>query len=68
MADHRWLEQRARCWYCVKDVPRPLRAVLGKRRFVASLQTRDIHVAIARRHTALANFEAEIAKIGRAHV
>lgn len=63
MSDHRWLEQRARGWYCVKDVPRPLRAALGKKRFVASLQTCDIHVAIARRHTALASFEAEIAKV-----
>jgi len=55
------LERRARGWYCVKDVPRPLRATLGKKRWVVSLHTRDLHVALARRHAALASFEAEIA-------
>ncbi len=62
MSDTRWLERRSQGWYCVKDVPRPLRAVLGKKRFVASLHTRDIRAAMARRHVALAGFEAEIAK------
>ena len=61
MADHRWLEQRSRGWYCVKEVPRPLRAVLGKKRFVVSLQTRDLHQAIRRRHAALADFERQLA-------
>ncbi len=53
----RWLTQRDRCWYAVRDVPRPLRAVLGKKRLLKSLDTRDIHVALARRHAALAEFQ-----------
>lgn len=57
MADRRWLEQRSRGWYAVKDVPRPLRNVVGKKRLVASLHTRDLHVAQARRHAALVQFE-----------
>lgn len=60
MADTRWLEQRWRGWYAVKDVPRSLRAVIGKKRLLKSLDTRDLHVAIARRHAALAEFQREI--------
>jgi integrase len=60
MSDMRWLQQRARGWYAVKEVPRPLVKVLGKRRFVKSLGTRDRHVALARRHAALAEFQREI--------
>jgi integrase len=57
MADTRWLEQRSQCWYVVRDVPRPLRAILGKKRLIKSLETRDRTVAMARRHVALVEFE-----------
>jgi integrase len=54
----RWLEQRGRTWYAVQAVPRPLRPKLGgKRKLLKSLETRDLHVAIARRHGALAEFQ-----------
>jgi integrase len=53
----RWLIQRGRTWYAVMEVPRPLRAKLGKRRLLKSLQTRDYHVAKSRRHAALAEFQ-----------
>jgi hypothetical protein len=59
MADTRWLERRGRTFYAVKDVPRPLQAVPGKRRFIVSLKTRDLHVAVARRYAALTSFEVE---------
>ena len=53
----RWLEVRGRTFYAVQAVPRPLWARAGKRRLVKSLGTRDHHVAIARRHAALAEFQ-----------
>ncbi len=52
------MELRGRTWHAVQDVPRPLRAALGRKRIVKSLETRDVHVAIARRHAALAGFQA----------
>jgi integrase len=55
--DMRWLEVRGRTFYAVQAVPRPLWARAGKRRLVKSLGTRDHHVAIARRHAALAEFQ-----------
>ena len=58
--DRRWLIQRGRTWYAILEVPRPMRARLGKRRFVKSLATQDIHVAVARRHGALAEFHRAI--------
>jgi site-specific recombinase XerD len=53
----RWMEVRGRTFYAVQAVPRPLWARVGKRRLVKSLGTRDHHVAIARRHAALAEFQ-----------
>ena len=61
MADTRWLERRYQGWYAVKDVPRRLRSVVGRKRFIKSLGTRDLHVAVARRHAALAEFGRIIA-------
>src|SRR3954463_2110153 len=55
--DMRWLELRGRTFYAVQAVPRPLWARAGKRRLVKSLGTRDHHVALARRHAALAEFQ-----------
>ena len=55
--DMRWLEVRGRTFYAVQAVPRPLWARVGKRRLLKSLGTRDHHVAIARRHAALAEFQ-----------
>ncbi len=62
MVDTRWLERRGLTWFAVKAVPRKLWARVGKRRFVASLGTHDLHVARARRHAKLAEFEALMAK------
>lgn len=55
--DMRWLELRGRTYYAVQAVPRPLWGRVGKRRLVKSLGTRDHHVAMARRHAALAEFQ-----------
>jgi integrase len=55
--DTRWLELRGRTFYAVQAVPRPLWAKLKKRRLVKSLGTRELHLAIARRHAALAEFQ-----------
>lgn len=57
------MEQRGRGWYAVMDVPRPMRAVLGKKRLVKSLRTRDINLALARRFTALAEFKRTLAGV-----
>src|SRR3954466_13508991 len=55
--DMRWIEVRGRTYYAVQAVPRPLWTRVGKRRLVKSLGTRDHHVAIARRHAVLAEFQ-----------
>src|SRR5215204_6992678 len=55
--DMRWLEVRGRTYYAVQAVPRLLWARTGKRRLVKSLGTRDHHVALARRHAVLAEFQ-----------
>src|SRR3954454_19918986 len=55
--DMRWMELRGRTFYAVQAVPRPLWGRAGKRRLVKSLGTRDHHVALARRHAALAEFQ-----------
>ncbi len=54
------LEIRGRAYYAVRDVPRPLQSEVGKRRLVVSLKTRDLHVALARRHAAQAAFQGTI--------
>ena len=55
--DTRWLERRHRTWHAVKEVPRPLRETLGRKRLVKSLQTHDLRTAQARRHSALVEFD-----------
>lgn len=59
MADTRWLVRHNGhpTWHCVKDVPRPLQAAVGKRRLMASLRTHDLATAQARRWDVLARFE-----------
>jgi hypothetical protein len=59
----RWLEVRGRTFYAVQAVPRPLWARMGKRRLLKSLGTRDHHVAIARRHAALAEFQRALDRV-----
>lgn len=63
--DTRWLERRGLTWYAVQDVPRTLRSALGKKRLLKSLGTQDLHVAVARRHAALADFQRQIASAQR---
>lgn len=65
MTDTRWLQRRGPGYYAVQDVPRSLQKVLGRRRFVKSLQTRDLRVAVARRHSALAEFALQVAEAQR---
>ena len=46
---------------CGQGCARPLRSLVGRKRFIKSLGTRDLHVAVARRHAALAEFGRIIA-------
>ncbi len=64
--DTKHLEQRHLTWHCVKDVPRPLRALMGCKRLVLSLRTHDLRVAQARRYEALAAFQRRIDQAGKA--
>ncbi len=64
LGDTRWLELRGRVWCAVQDVPRPLRAAMGRKRMVKSLGTRDVHVAVAKRHAALAEFQRAFLAVG----
>lgn len=61
MRDTKNLELRHQTWHCVKEVPRPLRKTIGKKRFVLSLKTHDLKLAQVRRYEALVAFEREIA-------
>ncbi len=60
--DMRWLQKRGQAWYAVAEVPRGLRTKIGKRRLLKSLKTQDYHVAVVRRHAALAEFQAVFAQ------
>ena len=59
LADTAYLERRNGhpTWHCVKDVPRTLRARLGKSRLVKSLETHDLKIAQAKRWKVLADFQ-----------
>ena len=58
-ADRQWLEQRRLGWYAVVYVPPRLHSRLGKK-LRTSLETRDLHVALLRRHSAVSKFKALI--------
>lgn len=51
--DLRWLELRSLTWHVVQYVPRPVVPILGRRKMVASLKTRDLREAQTRRHGVL---------------
>ena len=65
---NRLLVLRYRTWHCQVEVPRPLRATMGKKRLVVSLQTHDLFVARLRRDDAekafKAAFDAERRRLG----
>lgn len=63
--DTRWLEKRGAGWYAVQAIPRPLQKLMGRKRFLKSLKTRDHKVATARRYAALADFARQIAAAQR---
>jgi integrase len=57
-----YLERRRRRWYALHDIPSDAQEALGRKRFVASLETEDRHAA-ARRATVLeARWRADIEK------
>jgi hypothetical protein len=62
----KWLKQRRQGWYAVQDAPCALGVALGKKRLIVSLGTRDLRVAQARRHDALAGFARQLAAVRRA--
>lgn len=65
--DTRYLERRpprTGRWYCVRDVPRDIRPILGKR-LVQALHTDDVREARTRRHAVLAEFERRFADARR---
>jgi integrase len=66
--DYRYLTQprgAGTTWYTVAEVPRTLRAVLGKKRLTRSLKTEDIRLARVARWGALEELKSEIAKAGK---
>lgn len=64
VSDTRWLKQKGRTWYCIREVPRELRGkVLSKsgkptKRLLRSLDTDSLTLAQAKRHRVLAEFES----------
>ena len=63
--DMRWLQKRHLTYFAVMEVPRGLRERLGKRRLLKSLGTEEHHIAVLRRHQALADFQKQFEAAGR---
>ncbi|WP_417255539.1 tyrosine-type recombinase/integrase [Celeribacter halophilus] len=61
-----YLEMRRRRWYAVLDVPKDVRDVLGKRRFVQSLKTDSLKVAEIRKGAVISEWKKiiELARRG----
>lgn len=55
-----YLQKRRQGWYAVLEVPRTLRAKMGKARFIQSLQTDSLKVAEVRKHDLVGRWKAEI--------
>lgn len=58
--DKRYLKRRRQGWYLAVDVPKELRATVGKVKIVLSLKTRDLKVAQARRWSALEHIKRTV--------
>lgn len=65
MSANKYLEKRYQTWHFVKDVPLALRDSLGKKRFVLSLKTHDLHQARLRRPHAEIAFQKAIEQAAR---
>jgi integrase len=61
MAKPRGMFQREGIWNARKDVPKPLREIIGKTSLQESLHTRDLNDAKVHFHGVMQRFEAEIA-------
>ncbi|WP_337957420.1 DUF6538 domain-containing protein [Phreatobacter oligotrophus] len=59
MARMQHLTRRGQTWYAIKEVPRPLRDVVGKRRLLKSLQTHSLDEARRKIHSVIAEWEAD---------
>jgi integrase len=57
----KYLQKRRRRWYAVMEVPKPLRAKIGKPRYFQSLNTESLSVAEARVLPIVVNWKKEIA-------
>jgi hypothetical protein len=57
----RHLEKRRQTWFCVLDVPAPLRPIIGQRRLRQTLKTHDPMEARKRREPVLAEMRAKLA-------
>ena len=68
MADQQYLQKRRNSWYVVVEVPKHLRSVLGKPRFLRSLRTDSLSQAQERKHRYVAEFKALIAEAERTKV
>jgi hypothetical protein len=65
--DYRYLIQprgSGTTWYAVAEVPRTLRAVLGKKRLTRSFKTEDVRLARVARWRAIDEMKSEIADAG----
>lgn len=58
--DTRFLEQRRRGWYAVRDVPAKLVPIVGRKRLRVTLRTRELRVAQHRRWAALEELNRRI--------
>src|SRR5262245_52304718 len=54
------LELRRKTWFCVLDVPAPLRAIVGQSRLRRTLGTHDVMEALERRGPVLDEFKAKL--------
>lgn len=65
MSNTQYLQLRDRAWYVVVEVPRDLRTVLKKRRFVRSLQTQSLDEANRKKHAVVTQIKRLIEALSK---
>jgi len=66
MSKQKFLQKRHQTWYAVVEVPKELRHVLGKRRFLRSLRTQSLDEADRRKHPVITEMKRQIDVLAKA--
>ena len=60
MANSQYLQRRHQSWYAVVEVPKELRAAVGKRRLLRSLKTQSFDEANRKKHAVVAEMKRQL--------